>query len=73
VREDTSNIREETNRHRQDLLFFDFLASHDGIGLSRVKGILKKTDLENLLRITKAHGRLISYEVKDDTRSPMKG
>jgi len=70
VREDVSYICEETNRHRQDLLFFDFLASHDGIGLSSAKGILKKTDFENLLRITKAHGGLISYEVKDGIKVP---
>jgi glycosidase len=70
TRKDTSYIREETNRHRQDLLFFDFLASHDGIGLSSAKEILKKTDFENLLRITKAHGGLISYEVKDGIKVP---
>jgi glycosidase len=70
VREDVSYIREETNRHRQDLLFFDFLASHDGIGMSSAKGILKKIDFENLLRITKAHGGLISYEVKDGIKVP---
>ena len=70
ARKDTSYIREETNRHRQDLLFFDFLASHDGIGLSSAKGILKKTDFENLLHITRAHGGLISYEVKDGIKVP---
>ncbi|HBF42635.1 MAG TPA: hypothetical protein DDW42_03205 [Desulfobacteraceae bacterium] len=70
ARKDTSYIREETNRHRQDLLFFDFLASHDGIGLSSAKGILSKTDFENLLRITKAHGGLISYEMKDGIKVP---
>jgi len=70
AREDVSYIREETKRHRQDLLFFDFLASHDGIGLSGAKGILKKTDFDNLLRITKAHGGLISYEVKDGIKVP---
>ena len=70
TRKDTSYIRKETNRHRQNLLFFDFLASHDGIGLSSAKEILKKTHFENLLRITKAHGGLISYEVKDGIKIP---
>jgi sucrose phosphorylase len=70
AREDVSYIREETQRHRHDLLFFDFLASHDGIGLSSGKEILKKENFENLLRITKAHGGLISYEVKDGIKVP---
>ena len=70
AREDVSYIREETKGYRHDLLFFDFLASHDGIGLSSGKEILKKADFENLLRITKAHGGLISYEVKDGIKVP---
>lgn len=70
ARKDTSYIREETNRHRQGLLFFDFLASHDGIGLSSAKGILSKTDFENLLQITEAHSGLISYEVKEGEKVP---
>ena len=70
ARKDTSYIREETNRHRQDLLFFDFLASHDGIGLSSAKGILSKTDFENLIQITEVHNGLISYEVKDGIKVP---
>jgi len=69
-RNDTSYIRAETNRHRQDLLFFDILASHDGIGLSSAKEILKKADFDNLLRITRTHGGLISYEVKDGVKVP---
>ena len=58
ARKDASYIRKETNRHRQDLLFFDILASHDGIGLSSAKEILSKADFENLLRVTKAHSGL---------------
>lgn len=70
ARQDVSYIREETNRHRQDLLFFDILASHDGIGLSSAKVIFKQKDLENLLYITYAHGGLISYELKNDIKVP---
>ena len=70
AREDVSYIREETKGYRHDLLFFDFLASHDGIGLSSGKEIFRKVDFENLLRITKAHGGLISYEVKDGIKVP---
>jgi len=59
-RKDTSYIKKITNRKRQDLLFFDFLASHDGIALLAAKEILSKEDFDGLLRLTRAHGGLIS-------------
>lgn len=70
ARKDTSYIRKEANRHRQDLVFLDFLGSHDGIGLSSAKGILSKADFENLLRMTRAHGGLISYDIKAGRKVP---
>jgi len=45
--------------------YFNFLASHDGIGLNPVRGILSDADIENLVRTTKARGGLVSY--KTDT------
>ncbi len=41
--------------------FFNFLASHDGIGLLPVQGILEEAELQLLLDQTQAHGGLISY------------
>jgi glycosidase len=70
ARKDASYIRAVTERTREDLLFFDFLASHDGIGLMTAKDILKKEDFENLLRVTKAHGGLISYKATDGSEAP---
>jgi glycosidase len=70
ARKDASYIRAVTERTREDLLFFDFLASHDGIGLMSAKDILKKEDLRNLLRVTKAHGGLISYKGTDGSKAP---
>jgi glycosidase len=70
ARKDTSYLRAITERTREDLLFFDFLASHDGIGLMSAKDILKKEDFENLLRVTKAHGGLISYKATDGSEAP---
>jgi len=61
ARRDSSYIQRLTAKTRQDLLFFDFLASHDGIGLLSAREILKKEDFDNLLRVTTAHGGLISY------------
>ncbi|HDY70278.1 MAG TPA: hypothetical protein ENH50_01280 [Nitrospirae bacterium] len=70
ARHDTRYIQEETNKTRQDLLFFDFLASHDGIGLSGARGILDGKELSSLVQMAKAHGGLISYELKDGTEVP---
>lgn len=51
--------------------FFNFLASHDGIGLNPVQGILSPTEIEGLVQQTLAHGGLISYKNNPDgTQSP---
>ena len=70
ARQDTSYIQEHTEKTRQDILFFDFLASHDGIGLLSAKEVLDKNVFDNLLRVTKAHNGLISYKQEDGTKSP---
>jgi len=71
ARRDTTYIKEITNRTRTDLIFFDFLASHDGIGLLSAKEILSDDHFENLLRLTEDHGGLISYKrTKDGEKSP---
>ncbi|MEP7137311.1 MAG: sugar phosphorylase [Chloroflexota bacterium] len=51
--------------------FFNFLASHDGIGLNPARGILSNTDIDSLVEKTLAHGGLISYKHNaDGTQSP---
>jgi sucrose phosphorylase len=51
--------------------FFNFLASHDGIGLNPVRGILSLPDIDTLVAQSLAHGGLISYKQNPDgTRSP---
>jgi len=51
--------------------FFNFLASHDGIGLNPVRGILSDADIASLVDKTLAHGGLISYKQEaDGTQSP---
>ena len=51
--------------------FFNFLASHDGIGVTPVKGILTDKDIEQLeMEVIKRNG-LISYKKnQDNTESP---
>jgi sucrose phosphorylase len=41
--------------------FFNFLASHDGIGLRPVEGLLTDEEIDALVETAKAHGGLISY------------
>jgi len=42
--------------------FFNFLASHDGIGLNPARGILSDADIDSLVKKTLAHDGLISYK-----------
>ncbi|BCY16390.1 MAG: sugar phosphorylase [Chloroflexi bacterium] len=51
--------------------FFNFLASHDGIGLNPVRGILSQEEIDGLIQQTLEHGGLISYKDNPDgTQSP---
>lgn len=46
--------------------FFNFTASHDGIGLRPVKGILTDTEVENVVQRVIDHGGLVSYRTESD-------
>jgi len=51
--------------------FFNFLASHDGIGLNPARGLLPPGDIDALVQQTLAHGGLVSYKHNlDGSRSP---
>lgn len=51
--------------------FFNFLASHDGIGMMPVKNLLSKEDLEEAVRRTKELGGFISSKSNEDrSQSP---
>ena len=51
--------------------FFNFLASHDGIGLNPVRGILSQQDIDSLAEQTITHGGLVSYKHdRDGSQSP---
>ncbi|PWI32410.1 sugar phosphorylase [Vibrio albus] len=51
--------------------FFNFLASHDGIGVRPVEGILSKEQVENLLTVVQRNGGRVSYKDNGDgTQSP---
>lgn len=51
--------------------FFNFLASHDGIGLNPARGILAEAEIEALAQRALAHGGYVSYKNNPDgSKSP---
>jgi hypothetical protein len=51
--------------------FFNFLASHDGVGLNPVRGILSADEIDELVEQTLEHGGLVSYKHNSDgSQSP---
>jgi len=51
--------------------FFNFLASHDGIGLNPARGILPNDEIDSLVSKTLEHGGLVSYKNNPDgSQSP---
>lgn len=48
--------------------FFNFLASHDGIGLRPVDGILSQEETDRLVRTAQARGGLVSYRAASGGR-----
>lgn len=51
--------------------FFNFTASHDGIGLRPVKGVLTDDEVQYIGNTVKEHGGLVSYKTDaDGSKSP---
>jgi len=46
--------------------FFNFIASHDGIGVVPARGILPETAVQGLVDCTLAHGGQVSYKANPD-------
>ena len=46
--------------------YFNFLASHDGVGLLGARGILTAEDVDRLVEECRAHGGLVSYRDSGD-------
>jgi glycosidase len=70
IHEDTSILQQETARIREDLLFMNFLSSHDGIGLTSAKEILPQDRFETLLETIRARGGQISYRGSAGSGTP---
>jgi sucrose phosphorylase len=55
----------------QEVTFFNFLASHDGIGINPARGILTDIEIDALVARTVEHGGLISYKhLPDGSKAP---
>lgn len=50
--------------------FFNFTASHDGVGLRPVSDILDESEISFLVENTKSHGGLVSYRNTEDGEKP---
>jgi glycosidase len=46
--------------------FFNFTASHDGVGVMPARGLLSKTEIDRLVDATLAHGGRVSYKTNAD-------
>lgn len=54
-----------------EVTFFNFLASHDGIGINPARGILSQAEIDRLVDRVVAHGGLVSYKDNPDgSQSP---
>lgn len=53
----------EISTPSEETFFFNYLASHDGIGLRAAEGILDQTELDDLAEVSLAHGGYVSYMV----------
>lgn len=55
----------------EQVTFFNFLASHDGIGLNPARGILPEVEIEALVEQCLAHSGLVSHKANPDgSQSP---
>lgn len=59
------------NLPSNQVTFFNFLASHDGIGVNPARGILTEEEIAAIITKTQSHGGLVSYKHNQDgTQSP---
>lgn len=61
-----SNWAKSLKKVSDTTTFFNFLDSHDGIGLMGIKNILEKDEIGDLIERAKKHGGFISYRTAED-------
>ena len=73
LREDTGHLTAwatSLERPSSEVTFFNFLASHDGIGLLPARGILSQEEIDGMIETVKSRGGLISYKATPDGEIP---
>lgn len=50
----------------QETTFFNFLASHDGIGLNPIRGIVAEEEILTMVEALKEEGALVNYKMNPD-------
>jgi sucrose phosphorylase len=66
-----SNWARDLRAPTPETAFFNFLASHDGIGLNPVRGILKDPEIEELVSRATEHRGFVSYKsLPDGSQAP---
>ena len=56
----------DLQRPSEQVTFFNFLASHDGIGVNPARGILPESAISAMVARVQAHGGLVSYKHNAD-------
>jgi len=55
----------------QDITFFNFTASHDGIGVRPLEGILEPAEIDQMVKMVEAHDGQVSFKNNPDgSKSP---
>ena len=73
LREDTGHLTNWAaglERPSDEVSFFNFLASHDGIGLLPARGILSGDEIDGMIETVQARGGRISYKATPDGEIP---
>lgn len=69
--EQLSRWAKTLNLPSNQVTFFNFLASHDGIGITPLLGIVSAREINELVEVTQQHGGFISYKSNaDGSQSP---
>jgi sucrose phosphorylase len=69
IKEDTAKLSEWArglHLESEHNTFFNFTASHDGIGVRPLEGILEPAELDGLIDVVKANGGQVSYKKNPD-------
>lgn len=61
-----TNWAKQLDGSGKDSTFFNFLASHDGIGLNPIRGIIPEEEILSLVNDLKQEGALVNYKKNSD-------